>query len=406
MLFFKKSFITLCLGISFAFANEGAAKIDSIWNPSLCKECHKEQYMAWKTSLHAKSHEESNELYKVLIDYTSKALYKPRNETVTECGACHNPKLKIKQVDPNIALSKIYGIEVKSLQNMEKTIQSEIDSDMVKTGMSCYICHNIDKINKQKHEQDVGYKRFEWARGILITGPYEGDENYIFHKTAKRDFFRENDELCLSCHQGMGSKMKFSAYNTGIESTKNAQRCTDCHMGDTKMNYLSPNLKVDTLQKREIKNHFFRGVRNSRILNEAIDLSFEKISNSKAKLTLHNLVSHNVPTGFGGRSIVIKISAMSKTGEILANNDFTLRTIYNKADGSETFQYSAFTLSKDTRLKAFENRSYDLQIPDGTKSVKVEVIYYVIAPELQNLIDIKDETFTKPYKAISRIFKF
>lgn len=97
---------------------------------------------------------------------------------------------------------------------------------------------------------------------------------------------------------------------------------------------------------------------------------------------------------------------MSKTGEILANNDFTLRTIYNKADGSETFQYSAFTLSKDTRLKAFENRSYDLQIPDGTKSVKVEVIYYVIAPELQNLIDIKDETFTKPYKAISRIFKF
>lgn len=30
MLFFKKSFITLCLGISFAFANEGAAKIDSI----------------------------------------------------------------------------------------------------------------------------------------------------------------------------------------------------------------------------------------------------------------------------------------------------------------------------------------------------------------------------------------
>ena len=45
-------------------------------NPNVCKSCHEEQYKDWKTSLHALSHEDSNELYRKAVTWAANENHK------------------------------------------------------------------------------------------------------------------------------------------------------------------------------------------------------------------------------------------------------------------------------------------------------------------------------------------
>lgn len=176
-------------------------------------------------------------------------------------------------------------------------------------------------------------------------------------------------------------------------------------MGSLRTEIIAPTIKRDDMTPREVKSHFFKGARNSDILKEALDFDLVKIGENEAKLSVQNLISHNVPTGFGGRSMVFEISFFNNA-KLLDKQNIDFRAIFKNVTMLETFSYGATSMSSDTRLKPFERRDFKITTPNGTNKITINVVYYVIAPQLQELLQIKSESHIKPYKAMQKEFKF
>ena len=155
--------------------------------------------------------------------------------------------------------------------------------------------------------------------------------------------------------------------------------------------------------EREIKSHFFEGARNSDILKNAIELTFKHESPKIAKLYVKNLISHGIPSGFSGRSLVFDISFL-KGEEVLKTQNVDMRAVYKNALLAETLSYAARSKGEDTRLKPYEKREISLEIPKDTTSIKVSVGYFVLAPQLQEVLKIENEEFTKRYEVVEKSF--
>ena len=81
-----------------------------------------------------------------------------------------------------------------------------------------------------------------------------------------------------------------------------------------------------------------------------------------------------------------------------------MRAIYKNALLYETLSYAAKAKGEDTRLKPYEKREISLEIPDSTTAIKVSVGYFVIAPQLQEVLQIQNEEFTKRYDVTEQTF--
>ena len=138
-------------------------------------------------------------------------------------------------------------------------------------------------------------------------------------------------------------------------------------------------------------------------MKNAIELSFEKISQNEAKLFVKNLISHGIPSGFSGRSLVFDIDFL-KDSEVLQTKKIDMRAIYKNALLYETLSYAAKAKGEDTRLKPYEKREISLEIPENTTAIKVSVGYFVIAPQLQEVLQIQNEEFTKRYDVTEQTF--
>ncbi|MDA3053833.1 MULTISPECIES: ammonia-forming cytochrome c nitrite reductase subunit c552 [unclassified Campylobacter] len=387
----------LGLGFSFLFAAEA-----DFADPNVCATCHSDVHEAWVKSLHALSHEDSNELYKKSISLIAKETGNLEESLTLSCGQCHNAKMKIKELD--VSMSVALSLDLGEKDKVKEFTKSED----VKNGISCYICHNVDKIKPDQSDPSIsGYKSFSWSEDY-VTGPYDVSEaDALYHQSQKRDFFQNNDELCNSCHQGQGGKSKLSIYNTQAEGAgvQNAKLCVDCHMGKSTKKIIAPGAPREGAVIRDIRSHFFNGARNSDILKEAIELRFNRLGGDKAVINLKNLTTHKVPTGFSGRSVEVHVRFKDRLGKILSTQNLgALRAIYTDSRGDETLSYAAKTLKEDTRLNAGESREFSVTMPQNTYTVDVKIVYYVLAPQLQNLLKVKDESFTKPYEIIEITF--
>ena len=81
-----------------------------------------------------------------------------------------------------------------------------------------------------------------------------------------------------------------------------------------------------------------------------------------------------------------------------------MRAIYKNALLLETLSYAAKAKDEDNRLKPYEKREISLEIPEGATKIKVSVGYFVIAPQLQEVLKIENEEFTKRYDVIEKTF--
>ncbi len=386
-------------------SSDAVAEADngSIINPIACFACHKEQFADWETSLHAKSHEDLNPLYEKAITLVSSQTRQIREQVLLSCGTCHNPKLEKKFVSESAALAIMLDID----STVKNELKNALEAEHIKSGISCYICHNVDSINHRDNYTTVGYQMLNWTKGNLIVGPYDlSSQQTIFHSFGKRDFFRENNDLCLSCHQGQATKNELSMYNTGEElnSSGTDDKCVDCHMGSIKKGILAPQIKRDNMVERDIKSHFFAGARNSDILKDIIDINMEKTASNTAKIIVSNSITHGVPSGFSGRSLVLELLFLNGD-EVIRTETIDFRATYESKFGSETLSYAAKALLSDTRLKPKENREIHIRIPNETNSIKTTLSYYILAPQLQEILKIDDKTYTKPYEVISKEFK-
>ncbi|MBO7369919.1 MAG: hypothetical protein J6U11_02585 [Campylobacter sp.] len=397
-----KKFIAIFVLSVFASSLVLAEEISIMADPQNCLGCHDDLHADWLTSLHAKSHEDSNELYKKAVGLVASETKQIYEQVLVSCGTCHNPRLETKSISDDIALASMLGIQTAQT----KELQEKMASESVKNGISCFVCHNVDRVKYRSDQKQNGYKLFEWTQNDLIVGPYDlKDEPPLFHMSEERPIFRTNNDLCLACHQGQATISPNSMYNTGEEmvAAQSTELCIDCHMKSNKTEIIAPDMQRENMVPREIKSHFFEGARNSDILKNAIELSIEKIGQNEAKLFVKNLISHGIPSGFSGRSLVFDIYFL-KGEEVLQTKNIDMRAVYKNSLLYETLSYAAKAKGEDTRLKPYEKREISLGIPDGTTDIKVSVGYFVIAPQLQEVLKIQNEEFTKKYDVLEQTF--
>lgn len=388
---------------SFLFA-EGEGIVEKFTNPKLCGDCHKEQLTMWQTSVHAKSHEDKNELYRLSVEMVAKQTFRPYETVLVECGQCHNPRLEVKSVNEDFMIAKNFGIST----NQTKEVKDAISAKHIKNGIGCYVCHNVDSIEQKKTNKDAGYKLINWVKDETIVGPFVDENNRAkdFHKSSQRPFFKETDELCLICHQGEANSNPLSVYNTGNEhkNSEDTTRCAYCHMSPEYNTIISPNAFSELAVKRTARSHTFSSVRNNRnLLKNAIDVRFE-LDDNIGYVIFENKISHKLPSGFSGRSMIADIYYMQNE-KIIKTNTVEFKAQYTDKKNKPSLSYIATNLVKDDRLDAFEIRKVGNQMPKGVNKVKVNVYYYLISPELQDIIGVKDKEFTDRYGVGEFIFE-
>ncbi|MCZ6150172.1 hypothetical protein O6B96_03750 [Campylobacter ureolyticus] len=176
-------------------------------------------------------------------------------------------------------------------------------------------------------------------------------------------------------------------------------------MKPTTKGIISPHSKPETAKARGLRAHLFAGVRNSsELLNDSLKIDLKKIAQNKVNLNVLNLTSHNLPSGFSGRNITIIVTFFDNSAKELKSQSINFEKIYHNKLEVITLSYTADKLISDTTLKAYEDRNIEIDIPLHTSSAKVEVLYYVLSPKLQERIIVKDEKYTKPYQIYKATF--
>ncbi|ALV24290.1 putative protein, putative cytochrome c [Campylobacter iguaniorum] len=364
-------------------------------DPKLCSACHKDEYNSWKKSLHYKSHDSKNELYKASINYVASRTNKAREEILVECATCHNPKIEVVNMDQNYTFAKLFDIQT----SKTKQIDEQIGADHLKNGVSCYICHRIDDIQEDKN----GKYSIKWLHGNDMAGPFESSSRAEFHNTVQREYFIKGDKLCLICHQGQGDNNKFGQYNTGKETqaSKATKRCVDCHMGKPKEAVNAPHIATNQAEVRRVRSHLFIGSQDKKLLEDTFNISFNQ---TQKKLIIENKISHNVPTGFGGRVVEAKIFYIAKNKDIISTQTVAFKAKYILANGKETLSYVANGLESDNRFKPFEKKEIALHPIKGAEQIKVAIYYHRISPNLALDLGVIDGEFTDEKLMVERIF--
>lgn len=386
-------FLFLLPGCLFGEVNQKFA------NPMNCVGCHKEQVNEWKTTWHSNAHEAKNSLFRKTITYVRKITHLSRADVLTRCAKCHNPKLEIKEVDSSYMYAKAFGIETKETKKVDEALNAK----HTKTGISCFICHNIDKLDEKQSPKSGGLDIVHWTKGNLIVGPFEKTNRAGFHETDQREHFIKGNQLCLTCHQGSANYNDLAGYQTGeeIATQPDAPRCVECHMSSSRKGIIAPNIirGNEEPKVRDIRSHLFAGARNSNILETALSV-FVKSHKNTIDFSIKNLTPHRVPTGFSGRSVEVNFTFFSGK-DIVGKQKVELKAKYLDKYGNEALSYVAKEIVEDTRLNPNELRVITLKRPKGVTSVKVDIGYYLVSPSLQKILEIEDKVFTNKYPVTS-----
>ncbi len=381
----------LILGIVGLFASE---EIDPRYaDSSKCMPCHTEITKSWKSSLHAMSHYSKNELYRKMIKHVAKKRIQSFEQVEIRCAQCHNPHIASAVSESDISDAS-FGIT-------NEKMREGLNQSFMKDGVNCIVCHNIEKIHFSDDPGKRGKDTIQWGSNDTMIGPFS-DAKSPYHKTKSADFFKKDpNKLCFVCHYNERSPCRALIGSTGIEyqSSGSKTTCVECHMGAVKKGHaVQVNLgdRGTSDKIRELRSHLFAGARNSDILADAIDLSVIR-KGKHIVATLENRTPHNVPTGFGGRQLIVTMKALDASGGLIQTQKKILEARYIGKNGHETVPHLAKKILSDTRLKPNERRSMTFEVPTGAYEVIIDVSYRLISEKWIEKLKIQDEMFKKEY---------
>jgi len=385
----------LALGITGVLASESINP--KYADSSKCMPCHTEITKSWKSSLHAMSHYSKNELYRKMIHYVSKKRIQSFEQVEIRCAQCHNPHIASAVSESDISDAS-FGIA-------SEKMRKGLDQPFMKDGVNCIVCHNIEKIHFSDDPGKRGKDTIQWGPNDTMVGPFS-DAKSPYHKTKSADFFKKDpNKLCFVCHYNERSPYRALIGSTGIEyqSSGSKTTCVECHMGAVKKGHA---VQVDLGDRgtsgkiRELRSHLFAGARNSDILADAIDLSVMR-KGQNVVVTLKNRTPHNVPTGFGGRQLIVTMKALDASGRLIQREEQILEARYLDKYGRESIPHLAKDVLSDTRLKPNERRTIEFKVPAGSNEVIVDVKYRLIGKKWIEKLNIEDEMFKKEYPVAS-----
>jgi len=378
---------------------ETTKEIDKKWSSNKnCEACHMKISKYWETSRHSNSHFSKNDLYKKSLEYI--ILKSPKlimDEVKIDCAKCHNPRITQKYVKQEDKILLALGMT----EQQEKYTKA-LNAEHMKNGINCIVCHNIDEIHLDKSIGSQGLNSVKFGPQGTMFGPLD-DANSPYHKTELRPHFTDdNPTLCFSCHYSTKNHNGLEVYATGKEydefkNKESEEGCKKCHMSEKKDGYAS-NFPIDGKQpkKRMVRDHKFASIDNSDILNKYIDIKTNREDN-KYSITLINKAPHSIPTGYGLREVILKVSFLNKDNKELSTNIDILGASWRDKRGELTIPHLARSLKNDTRLKAKSKNTFYYDIPSSATYISYQLSYRLIGDKMAKKIGVTDKFFLKEY---------
>ncbi len=361
-----------------------------------CEACHQEISKKWETSRHSNSHFSKNDLFKKSLEYiVRKNPTMILDEVKVECAQCHNPRLAKRDVSNE---EKV-GLLLEDDQT-KKHFHAILENKTMKNGINCMVCHNIDEIHLDKKKGSGGMNSVKFGPQGTMFGPF-ADAVSPYHKTEQRaHFVGDKPTLCFVCHYSQKNAHGLEVYATGKEYDQfktGEEGCKECHMSKKRKGVASNFAPAGEKPKaRMMRAHRFASVDNSNILNDFVDVK-GTTDGDKFVITLKNRAPHKIPTGYGLRKIILKVTFLDKNDKVLAKKRYVLGTKWVDEKGKETIPHLAVKVAKDTRMDGKSTNAYRFPIPDGAVYAKYSFSYRLIPEGLAKELGITDPFFLREY---------
>ncbi len=360
---------------------------------SKCKKCHMPIVHEWQDSWHAKSHYRNDEYLRASIKYVARKSRLSTNIVRAQCAKCHNPRISVKVTEGDV-IGQAVGIHT--------AIEGAVKDKTLQEGINCLVCHNIDKIHTKAPISVRGMDRVEWTPNGVMSGPYK-DANSPYHKTLYRDFFDKNpNKLCFVCHANDTSYANKKLFISNMEKEyKGKQKCTECHMGPKKKGYAATiPLKNGKKRSRMVRAHHFKGAHSESMWKKALTLSLRS-DKKNVWITIKNPQPHNIPSGFGGRELLVEVEFYKGTKKI-DTKLISLTTYYKRKRLKASTPHMALQKSKELSVPAKGKKRLKIPKNKEATSMKVTLYYRLVNSEIRKLLRLQDAIWKKKFYITSK----
>ncbi len=380
----------LVLMVTFIYAGQPVALDENYAKSVKCIKCHFHIVKEWKNSWHAMSHFENDEYFQKSIKYMARKVREKSIDTLqVQCAKCHNPRISITKTTADDEVAAYLKLKT------HKPIEKAVHSQDLNEGINCAVCHNIDKIHKRSDPAVRGIELLDWLPAGEMSGPFD-DARSSYHQTYQRDFMTTKvNDLCLVCHANQRSIRGFVFSDTEKEykKQKNPKLCVDCHMSEKKSGIASTQ-KIDNgkAKQRMVRAHGFVGAHSPELIKGALTLSLTKVKD-KLYIQLENPNPHNVPTGYGGREIIIDVTYHEGSKKI--EKKLSLTSHYLNKRKKKTIPECAVNASQDVSIPGMGKKIYKVDIPPNVKKAVVTVSYRLVNDEIIGILKLKEPIWSK-----------
>jgi hypothetical protein len=361
-----------------------------------CLTCHQHIVKDWQNSWHAKSHYKKDEYLQKEIDFIAKKTHTTPDVIGVQCAKCHNPRISVNSVDKDYAIVASLGLAEDS------KVKKALKDDTIAEGINCLVCHNVDSIKTNAPAHVRGMDRVQWNKNGLMSGPFS-DAKSPYHKTQQRDFFKKDpNKLCFVCHANDHSYANKNLELTNMEKEyKGNQKCTECHMSPLVEKYAATYRQKDgTVKKRKIRYHRFVGAHSESLWKKALALQLQKKKDA-INIIIKNPQPHNIPSGFGGREILVEVVFFNGT-KVVKKEEISLTTHYKRKHHRKSSPHLAIQASKDMSIPAKGSKHLQLPLPTDANVVKVTLFYRLVNKEIHDTLKLQDPIWEKKFFITSK----
>lgn len=310
----KNNAAQLLSAIALAVMSMSAANADTdqMTSPEYCGACHSRIYQEWQSSAMGKDLDNSH-VYQFYTGTSSKGKsdgigFQPFTHGAKgDCADCHVPQLTLDEHKK--------GREV----DLGVAMKEKLDH-----GISCNYCHTVSHVNLDKHADGRYDTRIfdtvsQDDSGAKL-GPFK-DLKSPAHATKYSPLYRENSELCGTCHLNQEKFLSISTYvdwKEAYDSGKTKDTCQSCHMP---LHEGKVELVAGGPLREGVRAHTFIGASDKGLLQKALTLKLQTrvVGNELVvTTTVENVgAGHHVPGSGPIRNVILKVDATLPDGRVL-----------------------------------------------------------------------------------------
>ena len=366
----------------------------------VCQTCHKEIYKQWKGSMHANSTAFNDPIhgtfYRNVIGDPGTEGVKTGSGGYPVCLQCHAP-------------------------NAAKDKKTKLDSKPAYAeGVNCIACHTLKKYKGTTAENgklQLGMQAYEIADAVQGSGRHSNNKLQTLASLGDAfGFGGSTVDQKPNPHLGQpvsidGKEIPSIPMESNPQQLRTSDACMGCHdkrnnahgvpLCATGDEYIASNQQVDCLachmpMTNEIADHSMGGGHDMGMLQRSV-LFFmdstkqgDKISTT---ISIKNKQPHTMPTGAPFRNLHMKVAAYDRSGNVVWENasghpsgkdsKAYMHLVLQDDEDKPTAPPTAKKLGPDTRLKAFEKRDFNYEIPSrDVVLVRAELYYNLLWPGL------------------------